>query len=116
MGRDPLLNSLELGKVSPRIQLDYYGATGEKGDLLSGEAGDDVLYGWVGDDALVGGSGDDIFYGGAGDDTTPNSKLILPRVDNINTCRSEWADVSCCDDKLVKGGNRRNIAVCRSDC
>jgi Ca2+-binding RTX toxin-like protein len=60
------------GKLSHDDMLTAYetnGATGEKGDLLSGEDGDDLLYGWDGDDALVGGSGDDVLYGGAGDDT-----------------------------------------------
>ena len=42
--------------------------TGARGDLLSGNDGDDQLYGGAGNDALAGGSGNDILYGGAGDD------------------------------------------------
>ncbi|SHI04884.1 calcium-binding protein [Desulfofustis glycolicus] len=43
--------------------------TGARGDLLSGQEGDDTLYGWHGDDILAGGIGNDTIYGGAGNDT-----------------------------------------------
>jgi VCBS repeat-containing protein len=42
--------------------------TGLRGDLLSGDNGEDQLYAGVGNDVLAGGAGDDIVYAGAGDD------------------------------------------------
>jgi len=42
--------------------------SGQKGDWLAGELGDDTLVGAAGNDVLAGGSGDDLLIGGAGDD------------------------------------------------
>src|SRR6266480_2567280 len=43
-------------------------ATGNKGDWLSGQAGDDILVAGADNDVLAGGSGADLLIGGAGDD------------------------------------------------
>jgi Ca2+-binding RTX toxin-like protein len=43
--------------------------TGMRGDLLSGDAGDDQLYGGASNDVLAGGAGADTIYAGVGDDT-----------------------------------------------
>jgi Ca2+-binding RTX toxin-like protein len=42
--------------------------TGEKGDWLVGNAGDDVIVGTADNDVLAGGVGNDLLVGGAGDD------------------------------------------------
>ncbi|MGY3569686.1 Ig-like domain-containing protein [Vibrio paucivorans] len=42
--------------------------TGDKDDVISGEAGNDILFGQEGDDTLIGGIGNDILIGGDGDD------------------------------------------------
>ena len=43
-------------------------SSGDRGDLLSGQQGNDTLYGWHGNDVLSGGLGNDYIYGGAGND------------------------------------------------
>ncbi|MDO9107225.1 MAG: calcium-binding protein [Methylovulum sp.] len=42
--------------------------TGNKGEWLAGESGDDTLVSGVGNDALMGGGGNDLLISGAGDD------------------------------------------------
>jgi VCBS repeat-containing protein len=51
--------------------------TGARGDLLSGDAGDDQLYGAAGNDILAGGAGADTIYAGAGDDTIEGDQGFL---------------------------------------
>jgi Ca2+-binding RTX toxin-like protein len=42
--------------------------TGQRGDWLTGGAGDDIVIGGAGNDALFGGEGEDLLIGGGGDD------------------------------------------------
>nr|WP_040579600.1 calcium-binding protein [Methylobacter tundripaludum] len=42
--------------------------SGQKGEWLAGESGDDTLIGGVGNDVITGGGGNDLLIGGAGDD------------------------------------------------
>jgi Ca2+-binding RTX toxin-like protein len=65
--------------------------SGQKGDWLTGNAGDDILIGAADNDALSGGSGADLLIGGAGDDDilgdvdwAPTS-LNWTTVDNLGT-------------------------------
>jgi serralysin len=59
-------------------------ATGQRGDLLSGDLGSDQLYGSNGNDALAGGDGADTLVGGLGDD-------VLLGDDNFASAGTNWS-------------------------
>ena len=62
--------------------------TGARGDLLSGDAGDDQLYGGAGNDILGGGAGADVIYAGAGDDTIEGDQGFLDTYDSWDVTRT----------------------------
>jgi Ca2+-binding RTX toxin-like protein len=95
------------------------GESGEQragqGDLMSGDAGDDVLLSDAGPDFLAGGVGEEIIVGGAGDDTiygdgTVTSALLgwsvartRSDVDGVATFSVDWTGINLIRDDAAGG-------------
>lgn len=67
-------------------------ASGERGDLLDGGAGDDTLIGEAGEDILMGGMGKDIIMGLGGDDTIEGDNVTGLVVGNWDVTRDAIPD------------------------
>ncbi len=70
--------------------------SGERGDLLDGNAGDDTLIGDAGDDILMGGQGKDILVGLGGNDTIESDRDVEQADRNwkVNRAINAEADVT----------------------
>jgi Ca2+-binding RTX toxin-like protein len=66
-GRDRLYGDSRID-LAAAIAAGGGSGTGQKGDWLTGGAGDDIVIGAADNDALFGGEGEDLLIGGAGDD------------------------------------------------
>lgn len=83
-GNDVLYGGDEQALDAALLAGETQAGTGQKGDLLSGGAGNDTLVGDSGNDALGGGAGADLLLGSGGDDT-------LAGDDDLTKATLDWS-------------------------
>lgn len=73
------------GEVAPSVN--------QKGDLLSGAAGNDFLYGTDKKDALLGGDGHDLLVGGGGDDVIFGDRTLAGTFIEPSLLQGNWDQI-----------------------